>query len=360
VNNPLFTGLLVTLVTYGFVKAFRKWKDKRDLLFISNVQALASKNGSKLITKKFRKGLTELVEEHSQNVSDYDGFALWKFLLSKIPELSNYTNYNEFLNSVQRITSRNATLIDRKFFEKIGQAIPCLVIFHDLGLDPNSDDAVALLIARAIAIINPETKIILVSVAGNDDTRMRRTAFAKEICREAECLYLKVEEGVKPLPFIKGDALKEASGYMSFQDYIAEKKDELEGVSLFFCGHMEKGEIEIVMRLFGDGCVSFIGAQSPEKGGFNISPEDIHGLGKCRLFLWGKPTPISVDFYYSLFPEKLQEVNEISKGLMFTSEMSKFSRMVDGKWTTAGTRACCIPDAVSFYKAYHKLILDNI
>ena len=116
---------------------------------------------------------------------------------------------------------------------------------------------------------------------------------------------------------------------------------------------MEKGEIEIVMRLFDDVCVSFIGAQSPEKGGFNVSPDDIDNLGKWKcsgLSLWGKPTPIPVKFYYSLFPEKLQEVNEISKGLMFSSEMIKFTRMVDGKWTTAGTRACCIPDAVSFTK----------
>ena len=107
-------------------------------------------------------------------------------------------------------------------------------------MDPNSDDAVALLIARAIAIINPETKIILVSVAGNDDTRMRRTAFAKEICREAECLYLKVEEGVKPLPFIKGDALKEASGYMSFKTILLRKRVSLKEYHCSFVATWKK------------------------------------------------------------------------------------------------------------------------
>ena len=47
---------------------------------------------------------------------------------------------------------------------------------------------------------------------------------------------------------------------------------------------------------------------------------EIENIDYEDLFLWGIPTPIPIDLYYSMFPKVLQEVNQISKRLMFTSQ----------------------------------------
>ena len=293
--------------------------------------------------------VNNITEKYSVGVADYDGYALFTTIFQ-----STYNGtYNEFLDMVKHINDNGKTGHSCETYFSNWNETDNITLIHDLGLDPNSDDCIAILILRAAKIIlGDKLNIHLVSVAGSDDTRKLRAAYANKIMGDGLAIseYLPVQDNITPLPFIKGTPMEIFQNYVPVISQIT----KCHSGYIFICGHIEKNEGNYINQLIPEDALIF--AQTTENGNFNLGENDPL-LSKC-VRIQGQPHTLNWDFYNNFVPEYVHAVNGKARVGMLTSEISSMTRLVTDKkglpqLSSAYTRAMVISDGINFYDTLH-------
>lgn len=356
------------------VKAFRftihSWKSHQargKMSAVLKISAAMKSNAERMIG--LSNEILSIVQRFSNGVADYDGYALF-MCLQKRGYLPKNLKYNVFMFEnvvpfLQGTSELPEDLINA--FQNIGKE--GLTIFHDLGLDPNSDDIYAILIAFAIQKACKGTaQINFVAIAGSDETRKLRAKYLEEIAKDYGMdianfgnYYFPVQDDIKPLPFIKSDAMEKALDDLDTTSIQSMPSEQIGGI-VFFCGHLEKGESSLI-NLSPDATVI---AQTTDNGNFNI-PKGDPLLDRCDA-IHGKSFTIPWQIVNGIIPAVVKRVNKMAMALMLTSEipaMTKLSqsgseqpREGEGHYevTSAFTRSLVINATCAFYNELYNLL----
>lgn len=361
------------------VKTFRStihlWKShqaKRKISTILEISKVMKSNPERMMA--FLDDIRFIVQRYSNGVADYDGFALF-MCLHKRGHLPQDLTYDDFMfeNVVSFLQGKSKLREDiYEAFQSIGQK--GLTIFHDLGLDPNSDDIYAILIAFAIQKACKGTaQINFVAVAGSDETRKSRARYLNEIItsyfsftnirnNDFGNYYLSVQDFIKPLPFIKDIAITKAH-FFSNTRIQSMPSEQISGI-VFFCGHLEKGESSLILDNLSPNATVI--AQTTDNGNFNI-PKGDSLLGRCDE-IHGTSFTIPWQTVNGIILDIVKRVNQMAMVLMLTSEipaMTKLSqsgseqpRAGEGHYevTSAFTRSLVIDDSFAFYNELSNLL----
>lgn len=377
------------------IHSWKHFQAKREMKIILKISAKMKSNAERLM--KLVDEIMSIVQRYSNGVADYDGFALFKCL----PELNHLQDltYNVFMfeNVVPFLKGEKELREDiDNAFQFICQK-GCLTIFHDLGLDPNSDDIYAILIAFAIKkACLFKADINFVAVAGSDETRALRAKYLEKIAKEYNMditnfgnYYFPIQGDIKPLSFITPDAMKKALDDLDTTSIQSMPSEQISGI-VFFCGHLEKikqeeGDAElaehedeydklyesfhILRNLSHDATVI---AQTYDYGNFNI-PKGDPLLSRFNA-IHGEPFTIPWPTVDEIIPDVVKNVNKLAIAQMLTSEvpfMTKLSTKgskappYNGFWkflkayyavTTAFTRSLVIDNSVDFYNELRDLL----
>ena len=297
--------------------------------------------------------VNNITEKYSIGVADYDGYALF----TTIFQPSYKGTYDMFLDMVKYINDNGKTGHSCETYFSNWNETDNITLIHDLGLDPNSDDCIAILILRAAKIIlGDKLNIHMVSVAGSDDTRKLRAAYANQIM--GGCLavseYLPVQNNITPLPFIKGTPMEMFGSSATDVTWTTKWQSGY----VFICGHVEKNESNYINQLIPEDAMIF--AQTTENGNFNLGENDPL-LSKC-VRIQGQPHTLNWDFYNNFVPDYVQAVNGKARVGMLTSEIGSMTRLITDKkglpqLSSAYTRAMVISDGINFYDTLHEEFL---
>jgi len=348
------------------------------------------------MTQKHLNLVDQITNKFSNGVADYDGYALFQCLCQSgffpLENTENQTgeDYQLFIENVVLKLVNDQSLEEpfvkyKKAFQVIGE-MP-IWVFHDMALDPNSDDFYALLIVRAIAkACQKPVNVNFVAVAGSNETRIMRAQYAhltlttsgKSIKgmskKEEETLsikhwYLPVGSNVKPLPFIKGVAMDAV--LMTHPSILTPKAlditTKINGF-VYFCGHLEKGEsLQIIPSINMDGSVLM--AQTSPNGNFNVPKND--PLLSVIEYMHVTPTTIPWSVVSTIIPPIVGIVNKTAKLIMLTTEMASYTKLSQSgsaqpkegvehlQLSSAYTRANVIDDGWGFYAELHGTMLDG-